>query len=463
MITNAHHIVQFFKISRIDIIIFGILVAMIGTSRASNGAALTAGPIPEEQVNRLVEAAWKERIHRIDALVYKHILEPPKSEEEIRQKHEESSQKLWDVYETRSVVMEQEQRDRQVQKNVEWELQAQKAGRRVKQRIRIDGARLRVDQILILPEMVLLEGTPHEQRRPATEYGPDAPYEMTFLYRDSSEYRYNHMSRGLAIFARNKPPEIRDIQEFTCQTGILQGYLGTFTGSEDPLYVPDSEKIRRLAETGLLDNDRWLTITPDPNAPDRNVRIQIGQGEKPYTIMICDKEDYWRVYDLKTYFPMTGKLLISRQFSQFDQTGFPHHAVLTEYDLNGNLHEKEIYRIEEIHLNPDFAPEVFAADVPEGYHVNDLRDPEKFREEKKKAAEIKRAEQILLTHDMEKIKPLLSHPEAIIRIKALMTVEFLLKDNPKELREIAGSMQDDPRPEICNIASDIIKKSENNR
>jgi hypothetical protein len=56
---------------------------------------------------------------------------------------------------------------------------------------------------------------------------------------------------------------------------------------------------------------------------------------------------------------------------------------------------------------------------------------------------------------MEKIKPLLSHPGSIIRIKALMTAESLLRKNPKELKEIAESMQNDPRQEIRELAANV--------
>jgi hypothetical protein len=440
-----------------------ILIAGISPITSTTGDASPARPIPEEQIDRLMESAWKEKIDRLDALVYKHTIELPKSEEEIRQKHEKSLYDLWDIYETHSAALEQEQRNRQVQKNVEWALQAQKAGRRVKQRIRIDRTHLRVDQILILPEMVLLEGTPYEQKRPATEYGPDDPYEMTFLYIEQKEYRYNHMSQSVTIFARSKPTMIRDIQEFTSQTKILQGFLGTTTGSEDPLYAPDPEKIRRLAETGFLDRDQWLTIVPDPNVPERNVRIEIGQGEKPQTILICDKEDYSRVYELKVFFPKTGNLIIHRTFSQFDENGFPRRAILTEYDLEGNFKEKEIYTIEEVNLNPDFPPEVFAFDLPKGYEVNDT-DPVKLREQnEKKTAEHEKARQIFNTRDAERIKPLLSHPMRSIRYEALFYLSDFLKNDPNELKEIAELMKDDPYREIQKLAMDILANQKDNR
>lgn len=73
-------------------VLWGLAVAVVWVL-FFNGAAFGAGPIPEEQVNRLVEAAWKEKINRLDALVYKHTITPPETEEEIRQKHEKKFSK----------------------------------------------------------------------------------------------------------------------------------------------------------------------------------------------------------------------------------------------------------------------------------------------------------------------------------------------------------------------------------
>ena len=49
--------------------------------------------------------------------------------------------------------------------------------------------------------------------------------------------------------------------------------------------------------------------------------------------------------------PTTGHVSYVRECSNFDAQGFPHNAVLIEYDIEGKLKKKETYIIEEVDLN----------------------------------------------------------------------------------------------------------------
>jgi hypothetical protein len=152
---------------------------------------VSAQPIPEEQINRLLEAVWKQEVNNIDAVVYLHVNTPPESEEAIRQRHEKHIKHVMDLRETLS-EQQREQFNRSIQKNTERDLQEQIVGRNIKERIRIDEKKERVDSTIILPEMVLLKGTPYEEKKPATVITDDTPYKMTQAFCEIHNYMLNN-------------------------------------------------------------------------------------------------------------------------------------------------------------------------------------------------------------------------------------------------------------------------------
>jgi hypothetical protein len=76
---------------------------------------------------------------------------------------------------------------------------------------------------------------------------------------------------------------------------------------------------------------------------------------------------------VKSYLPTTGDLSYVRQCSNFDSRGFPHNATVIEYDVDGKLKKKEVYKVWKVQFNPVIPSEVFEFRPPEGYKVTDLR------------------------------------------------------------------------------------------
>lgn len=339
----------------------------------------------EEQVSKLMAAAWKEPPHSIDVTLYKKITKPPKPVEEFRRMFENSFDKREGPKENLS-GWGLEERNRDIQLNVERAVKEQEVGRRIKQRIRVDGYRQRTDQVIGYPKMVLLKGTPHERTRPEVVLGPNTPYEMSLVNigdkrkGDYTSFAYYHMNKSARI--TNKRGSRWKRSDIARLAGLPEGislWLQILLGQKqdtptDPVYVPDYEKLKKLS-TGELEKIS-VRICPEPNAPDTMDRIEIRiprDSIEPGTIMICDREDYSRIYYYEVRNPLTGQLLFRRQCSNFDSQGFPHNATSIQYDENGNIKRKEVYRIVKVQLNPSIPDKVFKFQPPPDYEVTDLR------------------------------------------------------------------------------------------
>lgn len=436
----------------------GIWLVFIGIFMSSNAFSATAHPIPEEQMDRLMKAVWKEKLHSIDVIVYKYIRQSPKSEEEIRQQVEKNIQRTNGSTENLTAG-ELERYNRDVQRNIEERMQEQEVGREVKERIRIDENNKRIDAIFVYPERVLLKGTPYEEKVPATIVDDKTPYTVTYVVTESELLRVFHRSQTVYIYPKKESSDEQDILQFDSIVNLLQPYFGDYENSEKSTFVPDAEKIQHARETELIEKSVYFSISTDPNSQSQNIRIELGPEDMASAIVIVsDREDYSKVYDLKIYNPKTGQKLLSREFSNY-QNGYPHNVISTEYDLDGNFKEQKIFTFENVKLNPDIPLDVFEFNFPSGYEVYDMRDPNQFQKDAEaNAAQLKMAQQILnMTNNTEEIKSLLAHPKWEIRIQALRRLTFLLKDNPEELTEIAESLKDDPSPQVQKVVSEILE------
>jgi hypothetical protein len=338
----------------------------------------------EDQVAKLMAAAWQERPRSIDVTLYKEITAPPKSVEEFRRMFEDALNKGGRPKENLSPA-ELEMHNRDVQLNMERALNEQEAGRKIKQRIRISDYRQRIDQVLGMPKMVLLQGTPYEEVRPEVVLGQNTPYEMAHVNLgdkrkgDYTSFAYYHQNKTAQIINnRNLMWAKSDIIEMLAPPGIsiiFQLHLGVNEGTiSQPIFVPDPNKIQKVTSTGILSDNQRLSIIPDPNNPDSRDRVEIKDPNSLFGIvMICDKKDYSRVYYSETRNPLTGKLLVTTECSNFDAQGFPHKATIIKFDMDGNLKEKEVYTVERVELNPVIPDDVFEFKAPEGYKVTDFR------------------------------------------------------------------------------------------
>ena len=434
-----------------------------------------SNPPTKEQVTKLATTACRERPRSIDVTLYEEITKPPKSVEEFRLMFEDALNKAGGRPKENLSPAELEMRNRDVQLNVERAIKEQEAGRKIKERIRISGYRQRIDQVLGWPKMVLLQGTPYEEVRPEVVLGPNTPYEMTYVNLgdkrkgDYTSFIYNHSGKTAHITNnRNSMWAKSEIIELLAPPGIsviFQRHLGLNKGTtSQPIFVPDPNKIQKVTSTGILAGNQHLSIIPDPNKPDSRDRIEIKDPNSIFGIvMICDKKDYSLSYYSEFLNPLTGRLLMKRECSNFDAQGFPHNATVIKFDMDGNLEEKEVYTIEKVELDPNIPDEVFEFRSPEGYDVADFRPGSGYDEKVKRESEaLAQVQKLHEASDTPELRKLLKHESWKVRLMALKIIGGLVKDRAV-LRDIAASMQNDERPEIRKEADRILQRIESNK
>ena len=356
-----------------------IVSIMLGLTQAASVPCTASSP-GEMQVRKLAAATWKDKPLSIDVTLYKQVIRPTKSTDEFREMYEKAFDQIRPVGSLRP--NELEVRDREVQQNVERALKEQEVGQKTKERIRIAGYRKRMDQVFGRPEVVLLKGTPHERTMPEIPLDLNTPYEMTIVHagdpdqKDYTNFKYFHSGKTAEISnAKSGRWKITDVMELAQFPFDMRGILGREeqVGGR-AVYVPDEKKMEIVSTTGSIDKT-VIQICPDTNNPNTRDRIEIKtQGKlNDLVAIVCDKNDYSRVYYIRITNPLTGTPLMERRCSDYDNQGFPHSVTTTEYGLDGEFKKKEIIKVEKVELNPSLPDEIFEFRPPEGYAVRDLR------------------------------------------------------------------------------------------
>lgn len=359
-----------------------LLLVVLACSFAYAGSENTTIP-KEEQVQKLAAAAWKEPINSIHVTFYKDYTKVPKSIEQLRQRAEEIAD---EEFKGRSIdeltPYEIERRNKTIEINLKNRVEKQKFPRKAKCQLWISVDNYRIDTVEVGPNEPL---------------GPNTPFVHTFVYtKDATTgefVRYHYAGEMNTVFVNTGKWAKEDIAQFAgipFRTAlILRLFLGIDQGSTPGSlnFVPDPNKMAELARTGLASIEPMkgakakgnkivnrIAIRSDPNAPDTRDRIEMKDPNYPCgTIMVCDREDYSRVYYMESCMPTTGKVLYIRECSNFDSQGFPHNITEIQYDKDGNFKEKSVYRIEKVELNPSIPSEIFEIHPPQGYKIVDQR------------------------------------------------------------------------------------------
>lgn len=362
------------------ILVLTLVVLACGFTYA--GSENTAIPT-EEQVQKLVAAAWKEPIKSIDVTFYKDYTTAPKPVEQLRKMAEEFADS---EFKGRSLdelkPYEIERRNKVIEANFENWVEKQKFPRKTKSRVRISGDNQRIDMV---------KGRPNES------LGPNTPFVDTFINaKDTTTgdfVSYHYAGDMKTVFVRTTKWTKETIAQFA---GIpfgtaltLQFFLGIDQGSTPTSlnYISDPNKMAELARTGLANIEpirgakakgnkavNRIAIRSDPNDPDTRDIIEIGDPNHfPSVVLICDRKDYSRVYHIEAQIPTKTQIMYIRECSDFDSQGFPHNITEIQYDKDGNLTKKSVYRIEKVELNPVIPDEIFKFNPPEGYKVIDSR------------------------------------------------------------------------------------------
>jgi len=351
-----------------------LLLVVLACSFTYAGSENTTIPT-EEQVQKLAAAAWKEPINSIHVTFNKDYTKIPKSIEQLRKEAEEIAD---EEYKGRSIdgltPYEIERRNKIIEINLKNRVEKQKFPRKAKCQLWITGDNYRIDMVEVGLNERLGPNTPFVDTLVHTK---DATTGEFVSYYYAGEMNTVFVNRGK--WAKENIAQFAGIPFRTALT--LQFFLGINQSStpKSVNFIPDPNKMAEFARTGLASIEskakgkkvvNKIAIRSDPNAPDTRDIIEIGDPNHfPSVVLICDRKDYSRVYHIEARIPTKTQIMYIRECSDFDSQGFPHNIKEIQYDKDGNLTKKSVYRIEKVELNPVIPDEVFKFNPPEGYKV----------------------------------------------------------------------------------------------
>ena len=449
----------------------------------------------QQQVEKLVAAAWKTPPRSIDVTYYSTVKDKRKTEEMFRKIYTEHFDNEYGPDENLSPDM-LERKEKEIQSNVDHRLAEQQQTKKIKYRVRYDGKSYRVDKVYGSPERTIRKGTAREELESEKILDANTPFETTDIEtpvptNGFEHYHYSHYRKTARVEKRKNSQiavEKWNISSIVSTTDfvIFQSKLGTRNNklAAEP-YDINKPKIKQLC-SGKLEGIR-VEIRPDENEPDVKdiIEISLYNNEKieTYTsLMICAKDDYSKVYYYQIPNPATNNPpIFTKTCSDFDAQGIPHNITQVQYNSKREVILHETYQIEKICLNTPVAKEVFDFNPPKYYKVIYFRLPEAERQE----VEIEGLKKWLKGEDRgRKIRAFLTlreylkdNPDEIIRVAISMledenhdiramglhTLIPLLKDNPEKLRNIATSMQDDEDRMVQYMVAKILKDIESKK
>ncbi len=353
-----------FKITRLLFVLFAFSLTY---AQVNNGLPT------EEQVAKLAAAAWKERPQSLDVTLYLELTTPTKPFEQIRsevEKFVDEDYERMGLTKESLKTYEKERRKKTIEINVNWRVRRQQFPRLIKKRIRISGNNQRTDSVTAEPGKQLESNMPFEHTY------------VNFGKRDSENFysfHYAHKIKSANIEDKSGWAK-RDPAQFAyLPTGIslrLKSTIGIKVGEGiSAAFIPDPNRMQDFAEKGILVGGLRLAVEPDPNSPDSRDRIEIKDPNwaSGGIVLICDRNDYSRIYYFEYCVPESNDPLYTTECSNFDSQGFPRNITETKYDRRGNLKEKSVYTILEVHLNTSIPDELFRFQPPPGYKVKDIR------------------------------------------------------------------------------------------
>jgi hypothetical protein len=422
-----------------------------------------------EQVQKLVAAAWKEPIKSIDVAFYEDYTKVPEPIEQIRKRAEKIAD---EEFKGRSIdelkPYEIERRNKNIEINFKNWVENQKFPRKIKKQVRISSDKQRIDFVKVGPNEPLDINT---------------PFVDTFINTkdvNTGEFvSYHYAGDMKRVFVDTTKWTKQTVIQFANMpvAGALQAFLGIDKGNTPTSlnYIPDPNKMAELAETGLAKIEyvggkkverqgvNRINIYPDPNSHKARDVIEIGDPNYfPAAVLMCDRQDYSRVYRTEFHMPITNQIIYVRECDNFDSNGFPHNITEIKYDKDGNFLEKSVYKIIKVELNPSISNEVFELKPPADYEVDDHRPLEKrpknvtYLTTEVVEETLKQVDKAYREKDLATLKEFLKHESWRVRSSALGLITGVTEG--EELKEIVESVRNDENNEVRKKADRILER-----
>jgi len=347
-----------------------VIMAILGAQSDNANSKYTDSGEYEAAVRKLYDAAWKEPPKRIDALIYRELKLRAMTNEEAR-----GLVKHWfDIAEGKGDEKKSVENEEEIELNVRRILEENSVPRRMVQRVRIDEECNRIDQS-ILPK--------HKQM------GPDVVLSHTYVNRDkhaTAEGYKNFEYVGENRAARILPDDMKiggtPVREEWITPPYMQLVRKMFGNVEGDRIVPDESKLEEfIVNQGFpgggvryIQVSKALSRNGSNDACDRLEFVGGVDGDlRTIITMVCDRDDYTRVYSFEVYHPNTGRMMMLKEVDEYDDSGIPVQFRIEKHDEQGGIKNLDVVSILRFDTPAEFSKDVFTFHPPEGYAVVDAR------------------------------------------------------------------------------------------
>lgn len=250
---------------------------LIGVLLILSPLASAYGNSTEVQMEKLINAAWKELPRSIEVVVYSEKTKRPMSEAKIRSMVD----KMYTATDGSAGNQSLDGRAVEIEAEVDRIMKEQNNPRMAKQQIWFQGHFMRIDENII-SELHPLGGSPKSNSPTRTIVNAGNPLEN-----DHTHFEYNHVTKMATIFDSKKKWHRPKIGEWcnmplACKIGI-QATLGKIEEiDEKKVFVPDQGKIKNA----MMGNDKdgfLITIETISNGRDQ---ITMSKDEKKYITLM---------------------------------------------------------------------------------------------------------------------------------------------------------------------------------
>jgi hypothetical protein len=335
--------------------------------------AIAYGGLTQQQALKLCDAARKISPESMDITYYRSRQDFSKSEQDIRKLYEKIAFEL-DGPEDHSSVTPEE-RSKFIEHNVNRYFTTQKEGNKSKFHICYDKSHQRVDYGEYAASKTGSASEPLQDT--------NASYKSTYIIVPNGQesitrhFTYNDQGKPVLVQTSKGKGGLLDStlinMNVTTMPANLIKVIKTELGDEGQkgIWEPNEAKIKLICNSA--DNDSPISVETDPNSPQTRVKIEIiscNSRRKPFakSIMICDKNDYSIIYDIRNELSSTGDAINIETRSNFDTQGFPHNITSTEYDNHCQIKQINKYTVQDVVINRTIPDTIFRFD-PNEYDI----------------------------------------------------------------------------------------------
>lgn len=316
---------------------------------------------------RLVTAAWRDPSPELDVTLYCETARRPKARGSI----EDVVRRMYDASDTGS-TQDKAAREAEIASEVQRIEQEQNMPRVNRLRLRTKSGSTRMETVDIV----------------SGDAGSAAPtWTNTYvnvaaaLGYDYTHFEYNHTIRTATVFGDRQVWGRPPIEQFPLMPDSARYRLRILLGM--PAEMPGGKRILVPCPATIdalnLNNSSTVQVEFSPVAlagvMRTAVRVSVpSAGRDPIMRLVCDSEDYSRVYEYQSFSPRLGQVVEERHCSDFDATGFPRTVRLVSYDADdGSFRRRESHAVETVRYDGEMADDIFMWNPPPGYGIVDRR------------------------------------------------------------------------------------------